>query len=307
MLTTPVSAGTAWFLDGVAQILQQQTEVQKQLSSGFRIEDAADSPADTPDVVRLGSGIASLQAYQTVLTRVQAEANTADQSLGSALSLVEKARTLAATGANSVSSSSDRQLLAQEVQGIQQQLVSLANTSVEGRYIFGGDDDATAPYQYDASSPTGADALTNSAATRVVVNPQGQEVFRGLTAQTIFDPRDPSGNPTASNAFAALQALVNGLNANDINAAGAAASALAGVSDYLSQQQSYYGSAEQTITAEQNSASDQSTDLQVQLSAVRDTDTTADATELTQLATDQSAAYAAQAAIPKKSLFDYLG
>jgi flagellin-like hook-associated protein FlgL len=75
----------------------------------------------------------------------------------------------------------------------------------------------------------------------------------------------------------------------------------------VNQQQAYYGTAEQRLTGEQNGAANQVTALQVQISGIRDTNVTQAATELTQLSTDQSAAYAAQAAIPVKSLFSYLG
>src|SRR5581483_3240773 len=97
---------------------------------------------------------------------------------------------------------------------------------VEGRYIFGGDQDQSAPYKYDAASATGTDNLTAATSTRVIVNPQGQSVYQGLTAQQIFDPVDGAGAPTASNTFAALQSLVTALNANDLNGIGNALTSL---------------------------------------------------------------------------------
>jgi flagellin-like hook-associated protein FlgL len=100
---------------------------------------------------------------------------------------------------------------------------------------------------------------------------------------------------------------VTALNANDAAGISNTLTSLGAVSTYVNQQQAYYGSAEDTITNEQNNASSQITALQVQIGGIRDTDTTQVATELTQLSTDESAAYAAQAAVPTKSLFDYLG
>jgi flagellar hook-associated protein 3 FlgL len=213
---------------------------------------------------------------------------------------------LGTEGANTTSSASERQTLATQVQAIQQQIVSTANTTVEGRYIFGGDQDQTAPYQYDASSATGVDQLTTSAATRVVNGTQGQPVYQALTAQQIFDPVDASGSPTANNTFSALQSLVTALNANDTTGISNAITSLNTASTYVNQQQAYYGSAEQTLTSEQNNASNSVTALQVQIGNIRDTNVTQAATELTQLSTDESAAYSAQAAIPTKTLFDYL-
>lgn len=306
-INPPTSAGTAWFLNGIANLQNQQTQVQKELSSGYQVQDASDDPGQTVELVGLGSSLSAVQNYQSDLTRVQAEASTADQSIGSAITLIENAQTLAAEGANTTSSASERQTLAQQVQGIQQQLVSIADTQVEGRYIFAGDQDQTSPYTYDSASATGVDQVASSASTRVVTGTQGQTVYRSLTAQQIFDPVDASGNPTSNNAFAALQSLVTALNANDTSGISGAIASLNNVSAYVNGQQAYYGSAEQTITSEQNNASNQVTALQVQIGDIRDTDETQAATELTQLSTDQSAAYAAQAAVPAKTLFDYLG
>jgi flagellar hook-associated protein 3 FlgL len=306
MTITPLSAGTSWFLNGISNLQSQQTQVENELSSGYQVQDASDSPGQTPELIDLGSSLAAVQNYQTNLTRVQAEASTADQAIGSAITLIQNATTLGTEGANSTSSASERQTLATQVQAIQQQIVSVANTTVEGRYIFGGDQDQTAPYQYDSSSATGVDHLTTSTATRVVNGTQGQPVYQALTAQQIFGPVDASGSPTANNTFSALQSLVTALNANDTTGISNAISSLNTASTYVNAQQAYYGSAEQTLTSEQNNASNSVTALQVQIGDIRDTNVTQAATELTQLSTDESAAYSAQAAIPTKTLFDYL-
>jgi flagellin-like hook-associated protein FlgL len=75
----------------------------------------------------------------------------------------------------------------------------------------------------------------------------------------------------------------------------------------VNQQQAYYGAAEQRLTNETNTAANQVTALQAQIGGIRDTDVAQAATELTQETTDQSAALGAEAEIPQKTLFDYLG
>lgn len=304
----PTNPGIAWFLNGIANLQNQQIEITRQLSSGYQIQDASDSPSQTPELIGLGSSLAAVQAYQTNLERVQAEASTADKALGSGISLIQNAITLGEEGANTTSTAATQQTLAGQIQSIQQQLVSISNTSVEGRYIFGGDRDQSAPYQYDASSATGVDSLTAQTSTRVIANTQGQTVYQSLTAQQIFDPVDPvTGAPTANNTFAALQSLVTDLQAGNTAGISTDIAALNTASVYVNQQQAYYGTAEQRLTGEQNNAASQETALQVQISGIRDTNVAQDATDLTQLSTDQSAALAAQAVIPVKSLFDYLG
>lgn len=300
--------GTAWFLNGMANLKQQETQTQKALSSGYQINDASDSPSQTPELVQLGSSLASVQAYQTSLNNVKAEATTADQAIGTGISLIQNAVSLAAQGANTTSTASTRQTIAIQIQNIQQQLVSIGNTAVQGRYIFGGSQDQSPPYQYDAGSPTGIDVLTTQTAGRVIANPQGQAVYQGLTGQQIFAPVDATGAPTANNTFAALQSLVTALQANDQAGITTSLTSLQTVSDYLSQQQASYGASEQRLTTEQNTAANQSTALLVQIGNIRDTNVAQAATQLTQESTYQAAAIGAEAELANsKTLFSYLG
>jgi flagellin-like hook-associated protein FlgL len=97
------------------------------------------------------------------------------------------------------------------------------------------------------------------------------------------------------------------LQNNDTTGVENAMTSLQTASDWLNQEQGYYGTTEQRISTEQNNVANQITSVQTSIGAIRDTDTVQAATDLTQEAAAQSAAYEAQASIPQKSLFDYLG
>ena len=75
--------GTAWFLNGLSNLQQEETQTQIDLSSGYQINDAADSPSQTPELIQLSSTLAAVQDYQTNLSNVQTEATAADDALGS--------------------------------------------------------------------------------------------------------------------------------------------------------------------------------------------------------------------------------
>ena len=307
MIIGSAATGADWFLNGLSNLQRQETKTEREISSGYRVQDASDSPSQTPELINLGSSLASFQTYQTNLGRVQTEVTGADNALSSGITLIESARTLAVSGANSTETAADRQNLAVQVQSIQQQIVALANTSVEGRYIFGGDQDQSPPYQLNLASAKGVDNLTSQSATRAIVSPSGGTVYQPLTAAQIFDHSDASGAPAADNAFAALQKLQTALAANDSAGISDALTSLESVSSWLNQQQASYGVAAQRLTQEQTSATDFITNLKTRISGIRDTDIAQAATDLAQETTSQSAAVAAQAEIPKKSLFDYLG
>lgn len=301
------TVGSAWFLDGLANLQARQTETQRQLSSGYRVRDAADAPGEVPELVSLGTSLAAAQTYQSTLGKVQAEAQLADSVLGNSISLVARARSLAAQGANTITTAAERLTLAAEIQGIQEQLVAGANATSGGRYIFGGDEDQTAPYTANAASSAGVDSHSSPAATRVIVNPIGQTIYQGLSATSVFNPADSAGLPVAGNTFVALQNLRVALLANDAAGTVAALDQLKVASDYLIRQQAYYGAAEQRITGEQGDVANQVTAFKVQIGRIRDADIVEAATDLTLENTSLQAALGAQASVSRKSLFDYLG
>jgi flagellar hook-associated protein 3 FlgL len=305
MTVNSATIGADWFLNGLAELQSRELQTQQQLSSGFKVSSAADDPAATHALVDLGSSLAAAQAYQSNLGNVQAEASAADTAIGSAISLVQSAQSIATEGASSTATAAGRQSYSVQIQAIQQQIVSLANTNVAGRYVFGGDQDQSAPYQYDAASAIGVDALTTASSTRTIVNPAGETVYQSLTAGTIFDA-STAGVPSANNTFAALENLQTALAANDTAGVQTALSSLQSASSWLNQQQVYYGSSEQRLTGQQQSVTSEITTIQTSISGIRDANIAQDATDLTQESTSQQAAIAAQAEIPQKSLFDYL-
>src|SRR4051812_15350853 len=129
MIVSSSQPGVDWFLNGLANLERRQVKTQRQISSGYQIEDASDSPEQTQSLIDLGSRLATIQSYQANLGRVQAETNVADQALGNSITLIESARTAAVQGANSTSTATARQALGVQIGNIQQQLVSLTNTT----------------------------------------------------------------------------------------------------------------------------------------------------------------------------------
>ncbi len=307
MIISTATTGASWFLDGLASIEARQIRTQRQLSSGYKVQDAADSPLDTAPLIHLSSSLNSATVWRSNLDKVSAEALAADQAVGSAFDAITSARTLAAQGATGTATARQRLNLASQVQALLQQVVAAANTNFGGRFIFGGDQDQSAPYAANPGSVTGADQLTAQVSTRVINSPSGQPVYQSLTAATIFDQRASGGSPGALNAFAALHDLANALTANDAAAINSSADTLRQTGDWLNQQQAFYGVAGKRVETEKQTADNDITSFKVQIGAIRDADIAQAATDLTQETTAQQAALAAQAQIPRKSLFDYLG
>ena len=127
------------------------SQLNKQITSGVRVNQASDDPRAIAGILETQSEIDSITQAQKNLQQASTVAATADGALASASNLLDQLRSLAAQGANTATSATTRLNLAEQVKAIEEQFVAIANTQVQGRYIFGGDDTATQPYT--ASAP----------------------------------------------------------------------------------------------------------------------------------------------------------
>ncbi len=64
--------------------------------------------------------------------------NTGDSTLSSVVTLLQQAVSLGVEGANGTNNQTDLNSIAAQVSGIQSQMLSLANTSYAGQYLFAG-------------------------------------------------------------------------------------------------------------------------------------------------------------------------
>lgn len=305
MISGASTPGTNWFLSGLENVKAREAVTQRQISSGYRIESAADSPSQISDLVGLTSHLSTNEVSQQNFTRLKSELDAVDQSLSSTISIVDSARSLGLQAANSFATPAVRQSIAAQVQGLLQQVVSISNTSVEGRYIFSGDTTNVIPFKTDATTPVGFSYQGSATATRQVVDLNGGTIYSGSVGSQIFDHRDSLGVPAVDNLLTGLQNLADAITNN--TGIPDAVTALQTASAYLNQQQTGIGASLQRLTAAQSQAATQSTRLQTTISGIRDTDITQAAIDLNTEKVAESASLAAQGGVSRKSLFDYIG
>jgi flagellar hook-associated protein 3 FlgL len=291
------------FIADLTNIQNNITQVTEQISSGVRVNEASDDPAAVPEILSYQASIAATTQAQTNLNAAQTEAQTADSALQTASTLLDQLVSIATEGASSGTSASSDESLAEQVQQIGQQLVQIANTTVQGRYIFGGDDSSVAPYSFNTTASTPAGWFVASATptnTGVITDSNGSEIVPRMTAQQIF--ASPSGS-----IFQGVSDLATALQSASQTAAQTALTELQAGVQQLGQASVFYGGVENWITQSNQEASSQITSLQSALSNVRDTDVATAATQLSLDNTALEAALAARGTLDNRSLFSFLG
>jgi flagellin-like hook-associated protein FlgL len=166
------------FLNSLSQLQSAINTATAQLSSGYRISQASDAPDQISPLLQLLAGLNHNQAVASNLATVQANVSSADGAVSTALQLLNEAESLGSQGANSTASQTTRTNLAQQVEGIQEQMVALANTAVNGQYIFSGDQSGIQPYALQLTNPV----QVGQTAAASVVPPTDTAVFQIQTA-----------------------------------------------------------------------------------------------------------------------------
>jgi flagellar hook-associated protein 3 FlgL len=305
-MITNLNQSSEAFIANVERVQRSVEEANRQVSSGKRVNVASDAPDEIVTIMQLKTGAVRNDQIQGNLAIAKTEADAADSALSSATKLMDRALTLATQGSTFSIDAGGRQSLAGEVQSLLEQMVSISRTTVQGRYVFGGDQDSLPPYDLDLTAANGVARLTSSAATRRVEDASGGSFATTKTAQDIFDGRNADDSLATDNVFASLNSLRTGLLANDTTQIDNAALSIKSASGQLSLSQAFYGTVQNRIQDASSYASSYGTQLKVELGQKEDADVTAAALALTQGNTELQAAFSMQAKMPRTTLFDFM-
>jgi flagellar hook-associated protein 3 FlgL len=295
------------FLANMERVQRNIEEANRQVSGGKRVNVASDAPDEVDAILQLRADQTRNTQIQSNLALAKTDADAADSALASAAKIMDRARTLGAQGANFTLDATGRQSIADEIQSLQDQMLAISRTTVQGRYIFSGDEDGGPAYDQDPTSPTGVTRLNYSAATRRVEDPAGGSFAVTKSATEIFNAQNDDGTPSTANVFAALNDLRLALTANNTDQINAAVSGLQTAADHLNTAEAFYGSVQSRIQDAMNYGSSYDVQLKTELSQKEDADVTAAAMTLNQGTIQLQAAFQMQAKMPHTSLFDYIG
>ena len=297
-----LDASTQQFLDQIGFNSRRLERAQRELATGKRVNQASDDPEAVGILLNTRARLEMTAQIRSNLYRLKTEADSAEHAVAAAVKLLEHARVIGAQGATGTQTATERAGLALEIGAALEQMVAIANTNVEGRYLFSGDSDGAAAYSIDLTQAVPVSPYQGSVATRRALDARGVEIPIARTAQQIFE-----GTGAGENVFAALTDLRSALLANDADAARAALDTIRTATDYLNGQLAFYGSVQRQIHDGIDAAHKIETRLKTQIASLEDADIGAAVLEITNAKLQQDAAFGARAAMPRRTLFDYLG
>jgi flagellar hook-associated protein 3 FlgL len=247
--------------DLIASIEQAQQNAQtatQEMASGRSVNNLSDNPAAASALVNNDALTSENDQFLTNLSDLQGKFQAADSALNNAVQIMTTAISVGTEGANGTLSTSDRQAIAQQVQGLQQQMLALANTSYEGTYIFSGTNVTTQPFAQSATSSSGVQYSGNSGVTSVQIG-DGQSMQTNVGGDQIFTNAN-------GNVFQSLNDLANALNSG--TGIDAANTEVQQAFSQLTTQRVFYGNALDQVQNSQTYLNQEQVNLSTQQNAL---------------------------------------
>jgi flagellar hook-associated protein 3 FlgL len=283
-------------LSALALTQQQINNDLQQIASGQSINVPSDNPAGAALLVQNTDQTAQADQFQRSISSVQGSMQNADSTLSSIVTALQRAISLGVEGANGTLNSSDRAAVAVEVQGIQQQLLSLANLSYQGTFVFAGTASNTAPYVVDTASPSGVTYVGNSEANQITVGDH-------FTVQTNLPGSQLFSSP-GHDVFQALQDLITGLQTG--TGIDTAVNEVSSAYSYINQQRVFFGNAVNQLGSQQTFLNSETTQLAQQENTIGGADLSKVISNLVNSQTARQATLEAVGQTQQNNLFNYI-
>jgi flagellar hook-associated protein 3 FlgL len=297
----------------VNSLLDQQSRLQQtqmQLSTGKKILTPSDDPAAAARILDFNQSIKQTEQYQNNINAAKQRLALEDGVLQNAVDVLNRVNELGVQGLNATNSPSDRTAIAEEMEGLNQQLIGFANTrNANGEYLFSGFKSATPPFSKDPLN-AGAYVYAGDANPRLIQIDSDRQIADGDPGTNIFGI--PTGSLPAiapvpgsmTNMFEAIDQFAKDLKANT-----PAPASLDDISKSLEKiltVQLSVGTRLNVLDKQEGHNADFVLAMKTVLSATEDLDYTEAISKFNQQTLSLQAAQQAFAQVKKLSLFNYL-
>jgi len=281
------------------QTQASEEQLTQELSSGLRVTSIGDDPVAAAQNVQLLNTIQQDDSFTQTTSLAQGMLQVTDSALGSVVTQLNQAISKADQANNGTLNSSDLKAISNELAGIRDEVLSLANTNYQGQYVFGGSQTGTAPFTLNNTTTPATVSYNGDSDVNTLVSPTGQSIQLNLPGNQVF-------TSSTANVLGTLNNLVADYASGTAGSGVADTAALTTALNFVSQQRV---TIDNSITR-LNDASSAATEEATQLTAVQTNLMQADipgvSTQLSLVQSQQSALINVIASLGQGSLFDKL-
>jgi len=289
----------------VGSLDQTQLTEQKlteELSSGVRFHSLSDDPISSGQNVLLLNQIQQDDSFTQSSSLVTGQMQVADSALGSVVSELTHALSLAISANNGTMNGNNLKSIASQLTGILNEVEALANTSYQGQYVFAGGQTGTVPFSTSNATSPAVTSYSGDGNINYLHTPNGQKIQLNVPGDQIFD------GAGANSVFKTLNNLIADYASGTINMPQATADteALNTALNYVSQQRVTIDNSITQLDAAAEAVTNGKTQLMVAQTNLMQADIADVATRLSLTKTQQTALESVISQLGSGSLFDRL-
>jgi len=294
----------------VAQMTTSQSNLAKsqaQLSSGKNILQPSDAPEEAVSIQRLKSVIARQESFEQAIQTTENRLRTEETALEGVSNILTRLKELAIQASNDTYGPKDREIIAIEMQGLQEDLLSFANTrDANGAYLFSGSRVFTPPFE---RQPDGEVIYQGDETVNLVEVGDQRQLRANRTGTQVFDRVvriNEDGSASGVSFFQGIQDLVDAVRTSDRQLMNRGIAELSDLSDGVSLSIARVGSDMNVVTGQRAVLEETRLQLQLVLSEAEDLDYTEAVTKMQKQMLALEASQASFAQISRLSLFEYI-
>jgi flagellar hook-associated protein 3 FlgL len=279
-------------LDNISMLNAKLQRASEQAASGKKNAHLHDAPAENAEMMQLNDQISDLDQYQTNADSSGFFVKITESTLNSVYDLVSAIFTRGSAAASGATSDAARTALSTEIRSQRDQLYSLANTQVRGRYIFSGSLVTQPAYTQSGDTIT---YQGNSVVNTIDIS-DNLQVQENVPGSAVLDP-----------IFTSVGALLSAVESGDQAAMQAALGQFSSALSSIGRVRARIGVDLAKIEDSEISRQDQHLYIQTRQSHIGDADLAEAIAQMNQTRTALEAALSVGSLVGQKNLFDYLG
>ena len=278
----------------------EQEALTEELASGSQVNALSDNPVAVGENVLLSTQIAGDDSFSQAASSTQSMLQVSDSALGTVVSQLTSAISLATEANNGTLNPSDVQSISSQLAGIRDEVVAMANTTYLGRYVFAGSQGGMKPYSLDTTVSPATATYNGDTRVEFLETPNAQQIQLNLPGSQVFSTPGNDVLGTLNQLVADFSAGIPSASAKTDTAA------LSTALQHVSQERVLLDNSISRLTATQSYSQAESTQLQSVQTNLLQADVGKIATQLSTAETQQAALSQVIAVIGKQSLFNDL-
>jgi flagellar hook-associated protein 3 FlgL len=297
---------TQRLIAGVTGNSAKLQEAQERVTTGLKVKKMSDDPTSGSAIMLTSSALRAVTQFKRNTAALGTELDAEDSALGQVGDVLTRAKELAVGASGANANAASRAATALEVKSLIGQIIQVGNTRLGDGFLFGGSNSMNAaPFDQNQTGQLPAYVAIPAGGTTPLL-PQGSRPVEISAAQTMPGAHDGDTVFVQSGVLTSLQALYDGLVANDPAAISTSEAKIDEAMDHTQALVGDVGARRNRVDAASASLDVLEANLQTKKSDLSEVDMEQAITEMVARQTAYQAAMLASSKVMGLSLTDYL-